>query len=72
MSTLMCCGGDENVRQHHEFEARNQKGDVKCYQCLCPTGWILVRRACEQNSTCEAISQQNRVAAVCMVARLCA
>lgn len=38
----------------------------------CPTGWILVRRACEQNSTCEEISQQNRVAAVCMVARLCA
>lgn len=31
-------GDEESVRQDHEFEVRNTRGDVECCQCLCPTG----------------------------------
>lgn len=32
-----CCGGEENVRKDHEFEAGNQRGNVEYCQ---PTSWM--------------------------------
>lgn len=40
-----CCGGEENVRKDHEFEAGNQRGNVEYCQ---PTSWMSKER--ERNS----------------------